>query len=443
MGLAQQILFISAAAVTAFFFLDRVRQIYSNIMMGKDETITADQGTRLKNMLLIAFGQKKMFKKPIVALLHLAVYGAFLITQIELIEIFLDGITGKHRLVWHWMEHTALKYLYTLTINLIEFASVSALIATFIFLWRRNMLRLPRFHKPEMKGWPTLDANLILIFEIILVTFIFMMNGGDQALQMQGVFHKTHPFIFSYLPATLMANWPTDVVHVIERIGWWGHILLVFVFLVYVTYSKHLHIMLAFPNTYFTRPEAKGKISNMPAIQAEVASMFSEEMPADTGGEEEEIPSFGAKDIADLSWKHLLEAYTCTECGRCTEACPANQTGKKLSPRKIMMDTRDRMEEIGKARRYHGPDFTDNKQLLGDYISKEEIRACTTCNACVEECPVNISPMGIIVELRRSMIMEEADAPQEWNGMFANLENNQAPWQFSPADRLKWVEEMN
>ncbi len=443
MGLAQQILFISAVTLAFFFFFDRLKQIYDNIQLGKDEEINSDLSFRIKKMLLIAFGQKKMFKKPIVALLHLAIYGAFMITQIELIEIFLDGFTGKHRIIWHLFEKwEPTRWVYTLTINFIEFASVGALVATLIFLYRRNALKIPRFHKPEMKGWPTLDANLILIFELSLLFFIACMNGGDQALQMKGVYHHTDPFIFTYPLASMLQFLPENTLIFIERLGWWGHILLVLFFLNYVTYSKHLHIILAFPNTFFTRPEAKGQIANMPSVQKEVASMFSDEAPVDTGMDEE-MPSFGAKDVTDLSWKSLLDAYTCTECGRCTEACPANQTGKKLSPRKIMMDTRDRLEEVGTNKRDQGPDYDDGKMLIGDYISKEELRACTTCNACVEECPVNISPLNIILELRRYMIMEEADSPQEWNTMFTNLENNQAPWQFSTDDRLKWLEEAN
>lgn len=445
MALAQIIVFISAVVLSAFFVLDRVAAIRYNIKMGKDEEINTDFAFRMKNMLLIAFGQKKMFKRPIAALLHLAVYGAFLITQIELIEIFIDGFTGKHRALWSFMHHfTATRWLYTLTINMIEFASFSALIATFIFLWRRNALRLPRFHKPEMKGWPTLDANLILVFEIMLITFITMMNGGDQALQRMGHphYHETDPFIFSYLASNVFELLPMGTVVMIERIGWWGHILLVLFFLVYVTYSKHLHIVLAFPNTFFTRPEPKGQLANMPAVQAEVASMFDETAAADMDMDAE-MPSFGAKDVDDLSWKSLMDAYTCTECGRCTSVCPANLTGKKLSPRKIMMDTRDRMEELGEFKRNNGDDATDGKTLITDYVSKEELRACTTCNACVEECPININPLKIIVELRRSMIMEEADSPAEWNNMFTNMENNQAPWQFAADDRLNWTEDLN
>jgi len=446
MQIAQPIIFISAVAIAAYFFIGRVRRIYSNIKMGTEETINSDTGFRIKQMMLIALGQKKMFKRPVAAILHLAIYGAFIITQIELIEIFIDGVSGNHRILWHIFQGWApTRYLYSLTINFIELASVFALLATFAFLWRRNAIKMPRFHMPEMKGWPTLDANLILLFEIVLVTFIMMMNGGDQALQRMGHhgYHWTDMFAISYALSTFLELLPMKTVFIIERIGWWGHIMLVLGFLVYVTYSKHLHILLAFPNTYFTRPEPKGEIANMPAVQKEVASMFDESAMEDPGAMDEEMPSFGAKDVTDLSWKSLMEAYTCTECGRCSSSCPANMTGKKLSPRKIMMDTRDRMEELGKYRSEHGADAHDGKMLVGEYVSKEELRACTTCNACVEECPVNISPLKIIMEMRRYVIMEEADAPAEWNGVFTNLENNQAPWQFSPDDRLKWTEELN
>jgi heterodisulfide reductase subunit C len=335
--------------------------------------------------------------------------------------------------------------LYFLAINAIEVLSLMTFFVTLAFLSRRNLLKLPRFTKAELKGWPTKDANLILIFELILITCIFSMNIADRALQLQGS-HPDHyslvgnGFAVSGTLAPIFSGLPDVVLIIWERLGWWGHIIMVFVFLNYLPKSKHLHIILAFPNTFFSRPEPKGQIHNMPAIMNEVKSMFDPSFVAPvTEGE----VKFGAKDVRDLSWKSLLDAYSCTECGRCTAACPANQTGKKLSPRKIMMDTRDRLEEVGKGIREHGPEFTDNKQLLGDYISKEELRACTTCNACVEECPVNISPLNIIVELRRNMIMEEADSPAEWNTIFTNMENNQAPWQFSPEDRLKWTEELS
>ena len=290
-----------------------------------------------------------------------------------------------------------------------------------------------------MKGFPRRDALTILAFELLLITFIFLMNGGDSALHIKE-HGEGYGFLISNGLGHMMTGLPNGVLEFLEKLGWWGHICMVMTFLVYLPYSKHLHIMLAFPNTFFTRPEPKGEMHNMPAIMNEVKSMFDPGfvVPATDG----EI-KFGAKEVYDLSWKSLLDAYTCTECGRCTAACPANQTGKKLSPRKIMMDTRDRMEDITKGKKEHGPEFADNKTLLGDYITAEELRACTTCNACVEECPVNISPLSIIIELRRNLIMEESDSPAEWNNVFANMENNQAPWQFSPSDRLNWVNDLN
>jgi heterodisulfide reductase subunit C len=390
-------------------------------------------------MLLIAFGQKKMFKLTFAALLHLVIYASFVITQIELIEIFLDGLTAGHRRIFHLVESTSFQSVYVFAISFIEFLTVLTLFVTIIFILRRTVFLTDRFNKPELKGFPAKDALTILTFELILITCIFLMNGADSALHI-----KEHGEGYGFLISTgignMLTSLPNGLLEILEKIGWYGHLMMVLGFLVYLPYSKHLHIMLAFPNTFFTRPEPKGEIQNMPAIMNEVKSMFdSSFVVPETDGE----IKFGAKDVYDLSWKSLLDAYTCTECGRCTEACPANQTGKKLSPRKIMMDTRDRMEEIACNKKEHGPDFVDNKTLLGDYITGEELRACTTCNACVEECPVSISPLSIIVELRRNLIMEESDSPAEWNNVFANMENNQAPWQFSPSDRLNWVQDLN
>jgi heterodisulfide reductase subunit C len=438
-------LFILVSGVSIYFFIKQARMIYDNIMLGRPETINTDLSYRLKQMFLIAFGQKKMFKITSAALLHLVIYVAFLVTQIELIEVFIDGIFGKHRAVLHAIHDIApLKFLYFLAINSIEVLSLTTFFVTLAFLARRNLLKLPRFTKAELIGWPTKDANLILIFELILITCIFSMNIGDKALQLQGSDPEHYKFVApGFIISGAVAPYFTDLPHTFlviwERLGWWGHIIMVFVFLNYIPRSKHLHILLAFPNTFFSRPEPKGEIHNMPSIMNEVKSMFDDTFVNPTADSE---MKFGAKDVRDLSWKNLLDAYTCTECGRCTAACPANLTGKKLSPRKIMMDTRDRIEEVGKGIKEHGPEFTDNKSLLGDYITKEEILACTTCNACVEECPVNISPLNIIVELRRNLIMDAADSPSEWNTIFTNMENNQAPWQFSSADRLNWVEDI-
>jgi heterodisulfide reductase subunit C len=336
------------------------------------------------------------------------------------------------------MYDTSLQSLYSFVISFIEVLSVLALIATIAFLSRRNLLKLPRLNMPELKGWPMKDANMILIGEIFLIACIFTMNSTDQVLQSQGDAHytATSPFLISKYLTGIWSGCGTTCLIVLERIGWWGHILGILGFLVYLPYSKHLHIILAFPNTYFSSTAPKGYISNMPAITSEIKYAMDPSQP-----EPAVDPNmvFGAKDVMDLTWKNLLDAYSCTECGRCTSACPANLTGKKLSPRKIMMDTRDRLEEVAAVIDIKKIWETDGKSLLNDYITEEELRACTTCNACVEECPINISPLDIIVQLRRNLIMEGSSAPTEWNNMFANIENNGAPWKFSQQDRGKWT----
>lgn len=445
MQYVQIIVFILISSISFFLFFKRVKFIYRNIHLGKNEPHYTDNATeRWKTMLLVAFGQKKMFQNLLPAILHLFVYLAFLITQIELLEIFIDGFSGQHRSLFHAIEGTSLEFFYYFVISTIEVLSVLALVATVAFLLRRNLLKLPRFTKPEMKGWPTLDANTILWIEIYLVSCIFSMNSADVALQLQNGAHPYGFIISSNLLGPLLSGWDTTGLIILERLGWWGHIVGVLAFLVYVTYSKHLHILLAFPNTYFSRLVPKGKIDNMPEITREVKAMLDPNSAyAAPANEVVPPPRFGAKDVQDLSWKNLLDAYSCTECGRCTAACPANITGKSLSPRKIMMDTRDRIEEVGKNIDQHGLDFTDNKSLLGNYITVEELRACTTCNACVQECPINISPLEIIVQLRRYLIMEESNSTEEWNMMFGNIENNGAPWKFSPEDRFNWAKELN
>lgn len=439
----QIIAFFALSGTVAFLTFRKFKEIYGNIMLGKPESINTPLSFRLKQMLLISFGQKKMFKLTFAAMLHLVIYVSFCITQIELLEILLDGATGQHRILYHHLfQGNILGEFYRFVVSSIEVLSLLTFFVTLIFILRRTYFKIDRFNKPEMKGWPSKDGLIILAFELTLITFIFMMNSGDRALQLQGHLHyiDTKGFLLSNYLGHAMYHLPQGLLIAIERIGWWGHLAMVFTFMLYLPYSKHLHILLAFPNTFFSRPDAKGKMQNMESVMHEVKSMFDDtyQVPAVEG----EI-KFGAKDVHDLSWKSLLDAYTCTECGRCTQACPANQTGKKLSPRKIMIDTRDRLEEVAKNRKIHGPDFVDNKTLLNDYITDEELRACTTCNACVEECPVNISPLHIILELRRNMIMDESNSPQEWNTIFANMENNQAPWQFSTEDRLKWAEELN
>ena len=437
MHIVSAILFTLLTGFSFFFFFRQARTIYRNIKLGRDAKLEGNTGERFKKMMLVAFGQQKMFKRPVAALLHLVIYGSFVITQVELIEIFIDGFSGGHRTLFHAFESTpALLGFYNFVISFIEVLSVLTFVVTVAFLARRNLLKLPRFTKPELNGWPKLDANLILVFEMMLITFIFLMNGGDAALNPG----KYGFLISANTVGPLLQGLPEMAIEVLEKIGWWGHIIMVYTFLVYLTYSKHLHIILAFPNTYFSRLQPQGEIHNMPAITTEVRAML-DPSSAPAPDPNAAPPKFGAKDIQDLTLKNLLDAYTCTECGRCTAACPANLTGKKLSPRKIMMDTRDRMEEVGRNIDKHGMDFTDNKQLLGDYITVEELRACTTCQACVEECPVNISPLEIIVELRRALIMEDSNSPEEWNLMFTNVENNAAPWQFSQQDREKWIHE--
>ena len=426
------------------FFFYNILKIKSNIELGRDVNRSDNSGERWKTMTLVALGQKKMFSRPVPALLHLALYSAFVITQIELIEIIVDGLTGNHRIF-----KDALGGFYTFIVSFIEILSVLALVATVAFLARRNMLKLPRLNMKELAGWPTKDANLILIMEIVLVACIFTMNGADEAMYNIGHSHYaegTGSFGFaisSFLGDNVFGGMDVSTLHTLERIGWWGHILMVFAFLNYLPFSKHFHILLAFPNTYYSNLEKKGKFTNMESVTAEVKLMLDPTAdpfaaPADPNA----VPQrFGAKDVTDLTWKNLLDAYTCTECGRCTSSCPANITGKQLSPRKIMMDTRDRLTEVGDNIRKHGKDYSDGKSLLGDYISEEEIWACTSCNACVQECPINIDPLSIIVDLRRYLVMEESKMPTELTGMLTNIENNGAPWQFSQNDRLNWANE--
>ena len=429
-----------------YLFTKNVIQIRSNILLGRDIDRSDRSSERWRTMILVALGQKKMFTRPIPALLHLCLYVAFIITQIELIEILADGFTGSHRLF-----RSSLGGFYTFMISFIEILSVLAFVATVFFLSRRNLLKLPRLNMKELAGWPTKDANLILIMEIILVCFIFMMNGADEVMFNRGISHAAHgvkdSFNFSIsgcLGPMLFGGVSDGSLEIIERIGWWGHLLMVLTFLNYLPYSKHLHIVLAFPNTYFSNLDNKGKFTNLASVTEEVKKMMDPSIdPFASIGNESEVPQrFGAKDVTDLTWKNLLDAYSCTECGRCTSSCPANQTGKLLSPRKIMMDTRDRLVEVGEGIRKNGKDYLDGKSLLGDYISEEEIWACTSCNACVQECPVNIDPLSIIVDLRRYLVMEESKMPTELTGMMSNIENNGAPWQFSPADRGNWVNEL-
>lgn len=437
MHILQQVLFFILVAVAVWLFSKKVRDIRRNILLGRDLDLRGNKSERWRRLILLALGQKKMFKYPLVAVMHFVIYAGFIIINIEVLEIALDGLFGTHR-----MFFPVLGSVYSWLINAFEFLAVGVLIVCVVFLVRRNVLKLRRFMKKEMDGWPRTDANLILIIEIILMSLFLTMNAADSALQLQGHsgYHNTGSFVFSGMLANVFEGVNQSTLVGIERTCWWLHIIGIFAFLNYLPYSKHLHILLAFPNTYYSRLQPMGKITNMPEIQNEVLYAMQPEL-APQGNTEAPV-KFGARDVPDLTWKNLLDAYTCTECGRCTAACPANITGKKLNPRKIMMDTRDRMEEIGRNIDKNGQFVDDGKTLLHDYITEEELRACTTCHACVEECPVAISPLEIIVELRRQLIMEESSAPPEWNSTFSNIENNFAPWKFSPDERDKWAEEM-
>jgi heterodisulfide reductase subunit C len=437
MQLVQQILFVLLAIAAIWIFARKVKFISRNIKLGRDEEYKPHPD-RWKNVLLMAFGQKRMFDKPLVALLHFAVYAGFVIINVEILEIILDGIFGTHRLFAPYLGS-----VYTVVIDFFEVLAFLVLTACVIFLIRRNIVRVRRLNMKELNGWPRNDANYILIFEIVLMTLFLIMNSADRSLQLRAYqhYHDVGPFWISSNMSSLFQNFSDQSLVGMERGAWWLHIAGVFVFLNYLPYSKHLHIVLAFPNTYYARLQVQGKMTNMPEIQKEVLyAMQPENLPTDAT--QDEHKKFGAKDVFDLSWKNLLDAYTCTECGRCTAACPANQTGKILSPRKIMMDTRDRMEEVGNNIDKNKTFADDGKALLHDYISTEELWACTSCQACVQVCPVLIHPLHIINQLKRYLALEESNQPAEWNSMYSNIENNFAPWKFSPDDRDKWAEEL-
>jgi heterodisulfide reductase subunit C len=383
-----------------------------------------------------------MFRKPLVGIMHFIIYVGFIIINLEVLEIALDGIFGTHRLFLRPLGN-----VYSWLINSFEFLAIGVIIVCVAFLIRRNILRLHRFNHHDLAGWPRNDANYILIAEIILMTLFLTMNATDTVLQTRGYNHYgetiTGNFVFSSFLRPLFGGFTNETLEVTERTVWWLHISGIFVFLNYLPYSKHLHILLAFPNAYYIRLEPKGKMDNMAEVQKEVLYAMQPDLAPVEEASQQPPKKFGAKDIFDLSWKNLLDAYSCTECGRCTAACPANITGKKLSPRRIVMRTRDRMEDVGRNIDENGSFKEDGKTLLFDYISTEELRACTTCNACVQECPVGINPLDTILELRRYLVMEESSAPMEWNAMFSNTENNFAPWKLAPDERDKWTEEIS
>lgn len=428
--MAAQIIFILLVIAGVGLFSYNVRKVIRNIKLGRPKDRSDQPAKRWTTMLKVAFGQTKMAARPIPFLLHLVVYLGFVIINLEVLEIMIDGIFGTHRVF------SGLGGLYNFLIGSFELLALGVLLACVVFLIRRNVMKLKRFSGVEMKTWPKSDANYILIVEILLMSAFLIMNGADYKLQALGEAHYvaagSYP-ISAWLQGLLSSDAATLIV--IERACWWFHIVGIFAFLNYLPYSKHFHILFAFPNTYFSNLEPKGEFTNMASVTNEVKAMLDPSfVPAETSP-----GKFGAKDVNDLSWVNLMNAYTCTECGRCTSVCPANITGKLLSPRKIMMDTRDRMEEVGKNIDKHGANHQDGKALLDDYITREEIWACTSCNACTEACPINIDPLEIIVELRRYAVMEESVAPGSINAMLGNVENNGAPWKYSPADRLNWA----
>lgn len=428
----EQIAFAIVLLTAGYFIFRRVRFIRGNIFRGRRAEITGNSGQRFRNLLLIAFGQKKMFKKPVPAVLHLFLYVGFLVINIEVLEFIIDGLLGTHRVFSPYLGS-----FYTVLMNIFEFLAVAVLVSCVLFLIRRNVIKIRRFWMYEMTSWPRLDANIILLTEIALMTAILTMNAADQILQgTNPAYPPTGHLFFSSMLIPLVSSLSESSLIAIERIAWWFHIAGILGFAIYITYSKHLHIFMSFPNTWYARLGPRGQMNNMPVVTGEVRVMLG---LAEADASSPEPGKFGARDVNDLTWNMLMGAYTCTECGRCTAECPANQTGKKLSPRKIMMDTRDRMEEVGNSLRHGGPGLADGKALLHDYISKEEINACTSCQACVEACPVQINPLEIIVELRRYVTMEESGAPPSWNSMYQNVETNFAPWKFSPGDRFNWA----
>jgi heterodisulfide reductase subunit C len=429
----EQILFSLILLVAVYLFAKNTGKIRRNILLGKDINRSDRPAERWLIMAKVALGQTKMARRPVAAVMHFLIYLGFIVINLEVFEIIIDGLLGTHRIF-----APPLGSLYNLLIGGFEILAVLVIVACLVFLARRNAIRLKRFSGPEMTEWPKSDANYILVVEICLMTAFLTMNAADYKLQALHFGHYLQAGIFpvSSLVAPILPSNPQTLI-IIERACWWFHIIGILAFLNYLPYSKHFHILLAFPNTWYSNLEPKGEFTNMASVTNEVKAMLDPSfVPEDTG----QPARFGAKDVTDLTWKNLMEAYTCTECGRCTSVCPANITGKLLSPRKIMMDTRDRITEVGNNIDKHGKDFIDGKALLDNYISREELWACTTCNACVEACPVNINPLEIITEMRRYLVMEESAAPASLNNMFGNMENNGAPWKYSNADRLNWAD---
>ena len=426
------VIFVALLGGAIFWFSKNVGRIRRNILLGRDVDRSDNASGRRANMLRVAFGQSKMRARPIAGFLHFIIYASFLIINIEVLEIIIDGIFGTHRYFAHFLGGA-----YDVIISFFEILAVATIVTVVIFWWRRNVGKLDRFHKPEMEGWPFKDANIILYIEVALMFALLNMNAVEENFT-----SSEHSFIVSHSIAPLWSSLSDSSLHLMERFFWWVHIAGILAFLNYLPFSKHFHIILAFPNTYYANLEAKGRFANNATVTKEVKLMMDPTAdPFAAPPSEGPIEKFGAKDAMDLSWVNLLNAYTCTECGRCTSECPANLTGKKLSPRKIMMDTRDRIDEIGKNIETNGEFKEDGKTLLGDYITQEELWACTSCNACVQACPVDIDPLNIIMQLRNFATMEESSAPAELNAMMTNIENNGAPWPFSQMDRANWINE--
>ena len=444
MDILPNMFFVIILLISITIFTRNILKIKNNINLGRSIDRSDNKSARWKNMARIALGQSKMISRPIAGILHVVVYIGFLIINIELLEIVVDGIFGTHRVFAPFLGSA-----YNVLIAIFEIFAFLVLLAVLVFWARRNIIRLNRFRKSEMKGWPKLDADLILYFEIVLMTLFLTMNGADFYIQTNfpaaNDYHQAGSFPISQFMTSVFDGMALDSVILVERSAWWMHIIGIFIFLNYLYYSKHLHILLAFPNTYFANLNAKGGFANNPTVTAEVKLMMDPDadpyaVPETTSDEPEK---FGASDVMDLNRVQLLNAYTCTECGRCTSECPANQTGKLLSPRKIMMDTRDRLTEVGNnIQKNKGVFVPDGKQLYNDYITAEELWACTSCNACVQACPIDIDPLSIIISMRQYLVMEESAAPADLNNMMGNIENNGAPWPFNQQDRLNWVEDL-
>ncbi|MBU2901509.1 (Fe-S)-binding protein [Maribacter dokdonensis] len=434
------VIFVILLVVGVGFFVKNISKLKRNIFLGKEASLNDNKPQRWKNMAKIALGQTKMVVRPIAGILHIIVYVGFIIINIEVLEIILDGIFGTHRMF------AVLGPVYDFLIGSFEVLALLVIVSVVIFWIRRNIIRLKRFLKPEMEGWPKNDGNLILYIELVLMVLFLTMNGADYQLQQMGADHyaAAGSFPISSMLSPIFENMSIPTLVLVERIAWWLHIAGILFFLNYLYYSKHLHILLAFPNTYYGKLTPKGQFKNLQSVTDEVRMMMDPDAdPYAEPAEDAAVPDkFGASDVQDLSWVQLLNAYTCTECGRCTSECPANQTGKKLSPRKIMMDTRDRLEEVGKNIDQNKGEFKDDgKQLLNDYITPEELWSCTSCNACVQACPISIDPLSIIMDMRQYLVMEQSASPTDLNNMMGNIENNGAPWPFNQMDRLNWSKE--